>query len=96
MNSIVNKKGIEVKVGDYWIMVCPPNMVRRYDETWIMKITNIQDNGLVPVRYVNWKRKGKGMSYSRMISDFGFFSNLRKATINEMKYFDDRIGQQLW
>lgn len=90
MNNIVNKNGIELAVGDYWTMVCPKNTFRKKDESWILKIFAIQPNGLVPVKYVNWKRNGKGFSFSRMVEDFGKISNLRKATEEEIKYFEKR------
>ncbi|MFO1442937.1 hypothetical protein KDN24_06865 [Bacillus sp. Bva_UNVM-123] len=90
----VNKYGVTVKSGDYWTMHSPAN---KYfpDNTWIMRIDYIQENGLVPVDYVNWKKKGKGRSYSRMISDFGWLESLKPSTEEEIKYFNKRMKQEV-
>lgn len=93
MEKFLNKHGVEVVAGDYWVMDCPPNSVRKDDETWIMKIIQIQKNGLVPVHYVNWKRKGVGISESRTVDDFGEMSSLRRATDEEIKYYNRRVGE---
>jgi hypothetical protein len=88
---VLNKHGVEVKSGDFWTMDSPAN---KYfpDKTWIMRIDYIQENGLVPVDYVNWKKKGKGRSYSRMKDDFGSWLSLRKSTEEEIKYFLKRFN----
>lgn len=87
MESIINKNGVEVKVGDYWTM---ERIYDGVDTSWIMRIENIQVNGLVPVKYVNFKRKGKGLSYSRMVDDFGLMGALRRSTDKEIYYFNIR------
>ena len=86
----INKHGVGVEVGQYWTMVVPPGEFFVKDESWIMKIVRVQENGLVPVEYVNWKRNGKGTSNSRMLSDFGEMKQLRRATQEEIEYFDKR------
>lgn len=86
----INERGVDVKVGDYWTMHMPANRFFP-EETWIMCITRIQENGLVPVNYVNWKRKGRGKSYSRMLEDFGKLENLKQSTDEEIKYFNKRL-----
>jgi hypothetical protein len=87
--TVVNCHGVELKSGDYWTMHSPASKWHP-DNTWIMKIAYIQDNGLVPVDYVNWKKKGKGRSYSRMIDQFGSFESLKPSTEEEIKYFNMR------
>ncbi|MGE7621716.1 hypothetical protein ACQKMD_01315 [Viridibacillus sp. NPDC096237] len=82
-NEVINNHGVTVKKDDYWFM-------HSESEPWLMKIEYIQENGLVKVKHVNWKRKGKGFNWSRMVSDFGWIPNLKPCTEDEIKYFDKR------
>lgn len=90
MDTYVNRNGVTINTGDYWVMESKPNMFQQGDESWVMKIITVQKNSLVPVQYVNWKRKGHGYSYSRTTDDFGSIANLRPATEEERLYFDKR------
>lgn len=90
-NEIENKEqGNLVNVGDYWFMDASSEVIYKEKRSWVMRIKTVQSNGLVPVEYVNWKRSGGGVSYSRMKDDFGKLSNLRKATKEEVDYFNKR------
>lgn len=86
----INRHDTEVKIGDYWTMHSPANKFFP-DSTWIMRIRRIQENDLVPVDYVNWKRKGHGISNSRMLEDFGDMENLKPSTDEEIAYFEKRF-----
>jgi hypothetical protein len=89
-HEATNSKGVVVKSGSYWTVDSPANDIYP-DQTWIMKIDHILDNHLVSVAWVNWKRKGVGFgNCSRMLDDFGT-SWLRKATPEEITYFDKRM-----
>ncbi|MEK5209236.1 hypothetical protein [Psychrobacillus sp. FSL H8-0510] len=90
--SVINEHGVEVREGDFWTMVSPPNDVYPRDESWIMQIGTVREKYLGNVRYVNWKRKGDGYSSSRTIEDFGSFKNLRRSTPEEIAYFKKRLN----
>ena len=84
-----NQHNVVVRAGEYWTheeQLLSDGHIR------IMQIESItKKTGAVIVQSVKFKRKGTGVFYSYHIDDFGKISGLRRATPEEIAYFEKRL-----
>lgn len=90
----INKYNQTIHIGDILFMPIRPNKYFSKDESWVARVNDIGQFG-VTLRYVNWKRKGGGTTYSFGLDDINLLRTddergLRKATKEEVDYFHKR------
>lgn len=95
LNYALNDKGQKIEIGSVWFTPSRPSKWFPKDQSWVFVIENIGQFGLT-MRYVNWKRNGRGSTTTWGINDLNTTrtddSWVRPATEEEAAYFHKRTN----